>query len=68
MPDQPAESTDAKIATLVAEICRDFPEKAADVARYVEGDRCLRLDPERRLEALHILRGALQDTRRKAVG
>ncbi len=67
MPDQPADSTEAKIATLVIEIRRDFPEKAAEVDRYVAGERYLRLDPERRLEALHILRGALQDARRKTV-
>ena len=67
MPDQPAETIDAKTATLVAEIRRDFPEKAADVERYVAGERYLRLDPDRRLEALHILRGALQDARRKAM-
>ena len=67
MPDQPPENPEAKIAALIAELRRDFPHKAAEVDRYVAGHRFQKLDPARRLEALYILRGALQDAKRKVM-
>ena len=65
MKEQPADPPAVEIAQLVAEIRRDFPHKAAEIDTYVQGARFQRLDPAHRLEALHILRGALQDARRK---
>lgn len=67
MPDQPPENPEAKIAALIAELRRDFPQKAAELERYLHGQRFQKLDPAHRLEALYILRGALQDAARKVV-
>ncbi|MBK7975042.1 MAG: hypothetical protein IPK07_17750 [Deltaproteobacteria bacterium] len=67
MPEQPPENLDAKIAALIAELRRDFPQKSAELERYLHGQRFQKLDPARRLDALYILRGALQDATRKVV-
>ncbi len=61
-----AETPESRIEQLVGELRSDFPHKATDIDRYVRGARFQGLEPEKRLEALYILRGALEDARRKS--
>ncbi len=59
-------SKPSRVDELIEELKEGFPQKLAEVERYVTSERFGRLKEAQKVEALTILKSALDDARKKA--